>query len=105
VNAAAGQAKRYIDGYDSTDIDIDDITHAVGYTREHITRTFTAAYGMTPMQYVVSKKMNIALHSLESGDTVTEIAEALGYSSPYALSRAFKKYYGLPPGKYIKTLK
>lgn len=34
--------------------------------------------------------------------TADEIAERIGYESVYAFSRAFKRYYGIPPGRYRK---
>ena len=104
-NAAARLTKEYIDSYDGVGIDMNDVSEAVGYTREHITRAFSAAYRMTPMQYVTSRKMELARQSLESGESVSAAADSLGYSSPYALSRAFKKYFGLSPKSYIKTTK
>lgn len=104
-SAAARQTKEYIDSSDCTDLVMDRVAFAVGYTREHITRAFSAAYRMTPMQYIISRKMELARRSLESGNSVTDTALALGYSSPYALSRAFKKYFGLSPENYRKTMK
>ena len=92
--------KKYIDELDSACIDMGELSRAVGYTREHITRAFAAVYRMTPMQYMNSKKMRIASHSLVSGASIKETAELLGYSSPYAFSKAFKKYYGVAPKKY-----
>ena len=101
----ARRAKEYIDSSDSVNLDMGEVTRAVGYTREHVTRSFSSAYRMTPMQYISSRRMELARRTIEGGASVTETAEVLGYSSPYALSRAFKRYFGLSPETYMKTLK
>lgn len=38
-----------------------------------------------------------------TGLSVSEIAEHLGYQNPTNLIRSFKKYYGVTPAKYRKS--
>ncbi len=103
---AASVIKRYIDGFDNAAaVDMQMISASLGYTREYITRTFTAAYNITPMQYFNSKKMEYAWQRLRDGTSIKETAYAIGYSTPYAFSKAFKKYYGLSPKNYFKSSK
>ena len=105
-DGAATAIKRYLDGLDHTAaVDMKTVSVALGYTREYITRTFTAAYKMTPMQYVNSNKMENARRLLKEGKNVTETAYAIGYSTPYAFSKAFKKFYGVSPKKYFDEAK
>ena len=75
-----------------------------GYSREHITRSFLNTYRITPKQYLQTKRMNAALEYLLRGERICDIAEMIGYQSAYAFSKAFKKYFGLSPEPYIKTL-
>ena len=96
--------KSFIDAKEGENIDMEELSHAVGYTREHITRTFKAVFRLTPTEYVTSRRMEEARRSLEGGKSVTRTAEELGYSSPYAMSRAFKRHFGLSPENYLKTL-
>ena len=42
---------------------------------------------------------------LSQGKTLSEIAEATGYSTPYNLSRAFKKKFGVSPNEFKKARK
>ena len=97
--------KKYIDELDGVSLDMGELCRAVGYTREHITRAFSAVYRMTPMQYLGSKRMEIARRSIEGGASIKETAEALGYATPYSFSKAFKQYYGLSPKMYFNTVK
>lgn len=104
-SAPARRAKRFLDDSEVRSFDMAELALAVGYTREHITRAFTAAYRMTPLQYANSRKMELARRKLLDGVSVSTVADTLGYSSLYSFSKAFKKYYGLSPRAYIKTLK
>ena len=103
-SAAARLTKAYIDGLENYTLDMDALSHAVGYTREHVTRSFMAAYRMTPKQYLNSRRMELALRSLSDGCSVKETAEQFGYATPYSFSKAFKHHYGLSPENYLKSL-
>jgi len=96
--------KKHLDSLDRYSLDMSEVSRELGYSREHITRIFSAAYHVTPAQYFAARKMSIALSHLLSGKQVTEVAEMMGYSSPYAFSKAFKKHFGLSPQKYLPTL-
>ena len=71
-----------------------------GYTYGHICKAFKKLYGITPGEYLLSKKMDYADALHREGKTLGQIAEALGYSTPYNFSRAFKKLRGSAPERY-----
>ena len=73
-----------------------------GYTYNHICKIFKKTYGFSPSDYLLTKKMEHATTLLSEGKMLSEIAELLGYSSPYNFSRAFKKYFGLAPNEFKK---
>ncbi len=54
--------------------------------------------GEPPMTYLSSWRLTLAADLLkEPSATVTSVARALGYASPYALSTAFKRTRGISP--------
>lgn len=102
--SVAEQTKDYLDRRELSFLNMKDLSNALGYSREHITRSFRAMYHVTPNQYFNLRVMNVALKELLKGARVCEVAESLNYSSAYAFSRAFKQHFGLSPEKYIRTL-
>ena len=104
VSQLARQTKDYIDSFESTSLNMTELSNKLGYSREYITRTFTEAYKITPKHYLTIQVMNIALERLLSGANINEVADMLNYSSPYAFSKAFKKYFGISPKNYLLTL-
>lgn len=96
--------KNHLDTLHRPALDMSEVSRELGYSREHITRSFSAAYHVTPTQYFTARKMNAALSELMSGKKISEVAEIMGYSSPYAFSKAFKKYFGLSPKNYLPTI-
>jgi AraC-like DNA-binding protein len=57
--------------------------------------------GETPPEYLTRWRMDLAAQRLRDGDdTVAAIADAVGYRSEYAFSRAFTRHRGLAPGRY-----
>ena len=100
----AEKAKTYLDGMEDFTLDMTTFSKELGYSREHITRSFLAAYHVTPRQYFDLGRMNVALLRLMEGKRVIEVSEEMRFSSPYAFSKAFKKHFGLSPTKYLDTI-
>jgi len=105
AQTVAEKTKRYLDHLTEFSLDMASLSRAVGYSREHITRSFLATYHLTPKQYLEQGRMNTALQLLIEGNKVFEVADLVHFSSPYAFSKAFKRHFGLSPEKYLAILK
>lgn len=68
-----------------------------GYSYHYICKLFKETYGTSPHAYLLSKRMDHAAHLLSEGQSVSAVSAALGYSSPYNFSRAYKKYFSYAP--------
>ncbi len=67
----------------------------------HFNRLFTSVVGLSPKQYVLSRKMAAAQSRLTySNDPLIQIAYDLGFEYPEVFSRAFKKQCGISPRDY-----
>ena len=103
-NVIAEKVKQYVDRQKSLSLDMSQISRSLGYSREHITRSFLSVYHITPKQYFNQRRMRVALEKLLDGVGVGDVADELRFSSPYAFSKAFKKHFGFSPTKYVKML-
>jgi AraC-like DNA-binding protein len=75
--------------------------HSVGY--ENFRKLFRAHTGMAPWDYRIRCKMKNSVELLRNEElNLKEIAEQLGYRSPYEFSAQFKKKFGISPGAYRK---
>lgn len=92
----------YIDSHFLEISSLEEVSDHFGYTHSHICKVFKKAYGLTPGDYLLSKKMGYSVSLLKQGKNLNAIAELLGYSTPYNFSRAFKNMYGVSPSKYLK---
>ena len=73
----------------------------VGMSRAALARRFTELVGEPPMTYLTDRRLALAADLLrEPGATVGSVAGAVGYSSPFALSAAFKRVRGISPQQH-----
>ena len=100
----AEQIKEYINGLGTNPFHMKDLSLALGYTREHLTRVFISSFGSTPRQYFNARRMDLAVRKLQDGATIKEVALDLGFSSDHAFSKAFRAHFGLPPQKHLLAL-
>lgn len=73
----------------------------VGVSRSTFAAEFMAQIGQTPMAYVTAQRMKRARESLRTpGVPVSEVAWRVGYDSPAAFTRTFKRMFGLTPAAF-----
>jgi AraC-like DNA-binding protein len=72
-----------------------------GVSRAALARRFTDLVGEPPMAYLTGWRLALAADLLrEPGATVGQVARKVGYGSPFALSTAFKRVYGISPQQH-----
>jgi AraC-like DNA-binding protein len=72
-----------------------------GLSRAAFARAFRDALGQAPMQYLTEWRMTLAREHLRDNDlTLAQIADAVGYGSPFAFAAAFHRHHGNPPGAW-----
>ncbi len=71
------------------------------YSEAHLIRIFRDAFNMTPYDYLMSKKIDLAKRLLlYSSFSIKEIAAHLAFSDQYYFSNYFKMKCGLSPRNY-----
>lgn len=77
---------------------------AFGTSYEHILRIFQRANGLTPSDYVSEIRLQKARALLiDSADTISEIADRVGFTSTAYFCRVFKKRHGTNPGSWRRS--
>ena len=72
-----------------------------GISRASLARRFAEVVGDPPMTYLTHWRLAMAADLLSSTDAgVDHIAREVGYSSPFALSAAFKRVRGVSPQQH-----
>ncbi len=66
-------------------------------SRSKFADLFRDVVGETPGEYLTDWRMNVAQSALLKGDTVSVVAEKVGYENGSALARAFRKKVGVSP--------
>ncbi len=73
---------------------------ALGVSTPHFHRLCQTHYGETPHRILLRMRMEAARgHVLERQFTLGHIAELTGYADAFALSKAFKRYFGQSPAR------
>ncbi len=76
----------------------------VGVSRSALARRFHEVVGEPPMTFLTQWRLALAADLLcEPEETIGTVAEQVGYSSPYALSSAFKRVRGVSPNEHRKA--
>jgi AraC-like DNA-binding protein len=74
---------------------------AVGSSRTVFASRFTEQVGEPPIAFLTTWRLALAADLLRSSrSTIAAVARQVGYSTPFALSSAFKRAYGVSPNNY-----
>lgn len=98
-------ARKYFNEHYNEDISIEEYAQSRGMSVSWFLRNFKQMTMKSPMQYILSIRINNAASLLETTDyNVTEISTVVGYDNPLYFSRIFKKQKGVSPSDYRKSL-
>src|SRR5882724_9612594 len=81
-------------------LDIRGMASVANLSRFHFARAFKASTGQTPYQYVSAKRLAQAKVLLAQNQPLAEVALALKFSSQVNFTRAFRREFGITPGRY-----
>ncbi|MGG8372385.1 AraC family transcriptional regulator [Streptomyces lividans] len=80
-----------------------DLADTAAVSRSTLAARFKATVGQGPLEYLTRWRIELAARQLREGNaTLASIAHSVGYGSESALSVAFKRVLGMPPGDYRK---
>jgi AraC-like DNA-binding protein len=90
-----------IDRAYAEELDIKALARSAAVSPSHFSRRFKAAFGETPYQYLLSRRMERAQALLRAGElSVTEVCIAVGFTSLGSFSAQFHRVVGESPSAY-----
>ncbi|AKV08211.1 AraC family transcriptional regulator [Pseudomonas fluorescens NCIMB 11764] len=79
------------------------LSSAANMSRASFAEHFRQVVGQTPVDYLVSWRISLAQKRLREGKSIALIAEEVGYESPSALARAFRRKTGVSPREWMRN--
>ena len=98
--AVFSQAVKFMNGHLEEELSVNDIACYCSVSISLLKRTFLKYSGMGVHKYFLKMKINTAASLLENGNSVSETAEMLGFSSQLYFSYVFKRKTGISPSVY-----
>lgn len=91
----------YVERNISKKILLKDMAAVAGMSPNYFHRVFTRAMGMTPNEFVISKKMNRARELLATtSESISDISFKCGFDNVAYFSYVFKRYSGITPSSF-----
>jgi AraC-like DNA-binding protein len=82
-------------------LDVDALARIALMARSHFIREFKRVFGETPYRYLQRRRVERAMFLLRHGSrTVTDVCEAVGFTSLGTFSRTFSAIVGTSPTAY-----
>ena len=101
----AQKLKSRLDGTVDFNISLDTLARELFCTKNHAIREFKAAYGVSPYEYLLERRIATAKTLLRNtAMPITEISSSLGYYDIHYFSASFKKRVGKTPTQYRKNM-
>ena len=90
--------KNYMDEHYVEDIRLDQLASIAALSKFHLIREFKAEVGSSPMDYLLGRRITESKNLLAGTElSVSDIAEAVGFSSGSYFSQRFKMTVGMTP--------
>lgn len=97
------RTKKFIEQNYHLELSLNDLANQIYVSPYHLSRTFKDEAGVSPIQYLIQHRIEIAKKLLENSNLpVSEIAYKVGYPNANYFNLIFKKIAGTSPGKYRK---
>ena len=91
-------AKEYMDANFLQIAEIKEVAEHCNMSEYHFFRRFKEVYKKTPYQYITEQKMQLAKTMLlQKEHSVSDIAILCSFPDIFTFSKAFKKFFGVPP--------
>lgn len=82
-------------------VEIGGMSREVGISRNYLSRTFRARFGVSMARYLLRRRMEVAAHLLETTELpVSLIGQRVGLADPHHFNKQFRKTAGVSPSAF-----
>lgn len=99
-----GRVADYLREHYAEAITLEQLTVVAGMSAFHLARSFKKEIGLPPHVFLTQQRLQQARRLLAQGLGQAETAASVGFYDQSALSRHFKKIYGVTPGQYARAV-
>jgi AraC family transcriptional regulator len=94
----------FVDENLGSDLGLTRLAAVAGYSPDHFARLFKRAFGLSPYQYVLERRVERAKSLLrDRSHSIAEVAMLCGFASQAHFHTTFKARTGVTPGAYRKN--
>ncbi len=86
-------------------LSVDGLAYFMNMEKFGFARQFRFKFGMSPINYVLMKKVFAAKKQINYHSELTALAYQFGFADQAHFSKTFKRFVGIAPNEYKKTLK
>ncbi len=96
-------ARTYMLEYYSRKLEMAEVARAAAISEYHFFRTFKQVYRVSPYQYLMQKRLQVARDLLQAQQhSITEVAYLTGFSDIHTFSKAFKRTFQVSPKQMLQ---
>lgn len=98
------RAKDFADAHHHEAVGVADMARAANLSPAHFSRAFRRAFGESPHQYLLTRRLERAAALLRSTDwSVARVCHAVGLSSVGSFTTSFGRMFGSTPTQYRRA--
>jgi len=103
-NVLVKDIQNYIDKNYQNEILIDNISNEFLITTSHLIRLFKKELGLTPYQYILNKRVNLAKKLISQNISIAEASLMCSFSDQSHLYKYFQQIFSITPKEYQNSL-
>ena len=98
------QIKNYIEKHIYDKFSLDNLSEQANINKFGFSKKFKALTGMTPMNYVLMRKIFSSKALIKSNIELTEVAYQYNFTDIAHFSKTFKRFIGISPKRYKESI-
>ena len=98
------EINHYIENHIHEKFNLDELAKMANINKYGFVKKFKASTGMTPMNYILMKKIFSSKNLINTNSELTEIAHQYSFTDLAHFSKTFKRFIGISPKRYQKNI-